>query len=288
MIGTWVCAVGIMVHRNAAWAIAIAATVVAVLSLIGVILAWRAVRKTRRALRILEELRRTPQPHTPSPGPRTRQVPVMVTPETVFPSPVQVQPPAPQPPAEPPDVTPADESPEAEVLPPEERAPSRFQRPPPDIARYEVRFPSHRRERPPIANREPVQVPTNAETAETTETAPETVPPATPEPEEPLVPELDETGVLLRALQSADPFVRTRAVEALGGRPEGERGVIDALEDDYPIVRRSAVRALRHARGSRAAQALVDVVSHDPSAEVREEAVGVLAEMLQHGAGENI
>jgi HEAT repeat protein len=63
--------------------------------------------------------------------------------------------------------------------------------------------------------------------------------------------------------------------------------LIAALRDDYPLVRREAVRALRHARSSRAAQALVDVVSHDPSAEVREEAVSVLAQLLQRGASEN-
>ena len=60
-----------------------------------------------------------------------------------------------------------------------------------------------------------------------------------------------------------------------------------ALSDDYPMVRREAVRALRSARSSPAAQALVDVVSHDPSAEVREEAVAVLADLLQRGASEN-
>jgi nucleoside-diphosphate-sugar epimerase len=66
-----------------------------------------------------------------------------------------------------------------------------------------------------------------------------------------------------------------------------EAAVLAALEDDYPMVRRSAVRALRGATGSRAAQALVDMVSHDPAAEVREEAVLVLADLLHRGANEN-
>jgi HEAT repeat protein len=93
--------------------------------------------------------------------------------------------------------------------------------------------------------------------------------------------------VLLRALDDPDPFVRSKAVEGLSDRPEAERAVMAALDDDYPMVRRSAVRALRGSTRSRAAQALVEVVSHDPSAEVREEAVGVLAEILQRGANQN-
>jgi HEAT repeat protein len=66
-----------------------------------------------------------------------------------------------------------------------------------------------------------------------------------------------------------------------------EPAVVAALSDDYPIVRREGVRALRNSRSSPVAQALVDVVSHDPSAEVREEAVAVLAELLQRGASQN-
>jgi HEAT repeat protein len=96
----------------------------------------------------------------------------------------------------------------------------------------------------------------------------------------------DETGALLQALEDPDPFVRTRALGGLAGRPGVDPALVAALGDDYPMVRREAVRALRHARGSPAAQALVDVVSHDPSAEVREEAVSALAELLQRGASE--
>jgi HEAT repeat protein len=49
------------------------------------------------------------------------------------------------------------------------------------------------------------------------------------------------------------------------------------------MVRREAVRSLRRAGRSLAVQALVGVVSQDPSAEVREEAVIVLAEFLRPG-----
>ena len=94
--------------------------------------------------------------------------------------------------------------------------------------------------------------------------------------------------MLLRALQDPDPFVRAKALGGLTGRPGVDAAVTAALADDYPIVRREAVRALRTAGSSQAVRALVDVVSHDPSAEVREEAVAVLAELLQRGASENL
>jgi hypothetical protein len=292
-------AVEIMVHRDAAWAIAGAASFVALLSLIGVILAWRAVRKTRRALRILEDLSR--RPTQPLSGPRlgTRQVPVMVTPETVFPPPERIQPA----PADAPSREALEDRPAAQARVPDEQAPSRFQRPPPDIARYEVRFPGHPREDPgasegvaasgPEDRDEPddraapedIRLHPAVETSPQPEPQPE--PQASPEPQPAPEPEVDETEVLLQAARSADPFVRSKAVEGLRGRPQGERAALDALDDDYPIVRRSAVRALRATVGSRAAQALVGVVSHDPSAEVREEAVVALADLLNRGANEN-
>jgi hypothetical protein len=195
-----------------------------------------------------------------------------------------VQPSAPEAPPGTPEAAPEaapEERPAAEARPPDEAA--RIQRPPPDIARYEVRFPTPPREKP---------LPRDAGAPDATAPPPEpTVPASQAEPEpEPGVaerPELDETAVLLRALEDPDPFVRSKAVEGLGGHPEAERAVMAALDDDYPMVRRSAVRALRRSTRSRAAQALVEVVSHDPSAEVREEAVGVLAQILQRGANES-
>jgi HEAT repeat protein len=83
------------------------------------------------------------------------------------------------------------------------------------------------------------------------------------------------------ALLDPDPFVR---VEALG-KVVDDDGIVEAiggaLEDDYPLVRREAVRALSRIGGSHAARALVHASAHDLSAEVREEAVAALAEMLR-------
>jgi HEAT repeat protein len=99
----------------------------------------------------------------------------------------------------------------------------------------------------------------------------------------PPLPSGEETSLLLRALRDRDPFVRQRAVAALAGNTEADRALLDALRDEYPMVRREVVRALRRAGRSLAVQALVEVVSQDPSAEVREEAVIVLADFLHPG-----
>ena len=259
----------VVLRRDAAWAALAAVGLVAVLSLFGAVLAWRAARRARKAVALLEELRRTVRRPQPSivPGPLGGHVPEMVPPETVFPE--YAAPPPPEPPAPEP------------APPPEERPTGRAQRPPPDISRYEVRLPGGETRAHPARSDEPSPSTASPMGRQEPVAAPPagTAAPAPPESASPAP--ADETGVLLQALQDPDPFVRAKALTGLAGRPGVEPAVAAALSDDYPMVRREAVRALRSARSSPAAQALVDVVSHDPSAEVREEAVAVLADLLQ-------
>ncbi|HMC36875.1 MAG TPA: HEAT repeat domain-containing protein [Actinomycetota bacterium] len=258
----------VVLPRNAAWALAAAGGLIALLSVWCVILAWRAARRARRAVRLLEDLRRSVRrpPASVAPGPLGGQVPVMVPPETVF-----------QPAAPPPEGP----QPQAVAPPAEDKPAAPAQRPPPDISRYEVRLPGDPRPQPGV---QPTPAPRPAPQPEAV--PPGAVAPPAPPAEETPPPSVDETGILLQALQDPDPFVRAKALGGLAGRPGVDPAVISALGDDYPMVRREAVRALRLAQSPQSAQALVDVVSHDPSAEVREEAVSVLAELLQHGASE--
>lgn len=86
---------------------------------------------------------------------------------------------------------------------------------------------------------------------------------------------------LLRALRNPDPFVRMAAIGGLIGHPRAHAIVEGALRDDFPMVRRQAVRALAEIGGPRAAHAVSEVVRGDPSAEVREEAVAAVAKMLE-------
>jgi HEAT repeat protein len=267
----------VVLRRDAAWALAAAGGLIAICSLLGVILAWRAARRARAAVRLLEDIRRSARRPPPSvvAGPLGGQVPVMVPPETVFPAY---------------GATPAEPAP-PEVGPPlEDRPPGRIQRPPPDISRYEVRLPGPEPEARPVPSSEP---PSGARAAPPSEPLPTTppfaqeVPPPEVPAEEEERPPADETGALMQTLEDPDPFVRAKALSGLAGRPGVDPALIAALGDDYPMVRREAVRALRLAPSQQAAQALVDVVSHDPSAEVREEAVSVLAALLQRGASEN-
>jgi hypothetical protein len=100
-------------------------------------------------------------------------------------------------------------------------------------------------------------------------------------------PPADPSTVRLQRLEDPDPFVRIEAIQALHGRPELMEGVLRALRDDFPVVRRQAVRALKDAAGPPAIRALLGVANQDPSAEVREDAVAALAEMLRESRAEH-
>ena len=82
-------------------------------------------------------------------------------------------------------------------------------------------------------------------------------------------------------LADPDPFMRMSAVAAMRGRAECERVLVGALADRYPMVRREVVRALRSTGSSFATETLIKVAAHDPSAEVREEAVAALGALLR-------
>ncbi len=80
-------------------------------------------------------------------------------------------------------------------------------------------------------------------------------------------------------LAHPDPFMRADAVSRVSD-PAAAEVLARALADEYPQVRREAVRALGRVNGPRAGGFLADAVAHDPSAEVREEAVAALAALL--------
>jgi hypothetical protein len=87
----------------------------------------------------------------------------------------------------------------------------------------------------------------------------------------------------LTLLGDPDPFVRVSAVAAMRGRMDCETILIGTLNDRYPMVRREAVRALRTTGSPAATETLIKVAAHDPSAEVREEAVAALGALLREG-----
>ncbi len=81
------------------------------------------------------------------------------------------------------------------------------------------------------------------------------------------------------ALADPDPLVRVAALGRLDAAEDADMAAA-ALADAYPQVRREAVRAIGRLDGPRAGRWLADAVAHDPSAEVREEAVAAIAELL--------
>jgi HEAT repeats len=311
---TLIAAAPVVLDRGLAWTLAVAGLVVAATCFIAVIVAWRAVAAAKLAAKGLEELRRSAIQREPAPAsvapvapepvapalPPEPTAPEPVAPEPVAPEPVAPEPVAPVAPPEPvAPVAPAQpiQLPDlpsripaalwAEPLDPREPRPEPLpSRPPPsgppDIARWEVVVPSKRPTPPP--GQPPVRPPEPP-----VEERVMPPPAATPTPVRPFVesrpplPSGEETSLLLRALRDRDPFVRQRAVAALAGRTEADLALVDALRDEYPMVRREVVRALRRTGRSLAVQALVEVVSQDPSAEVREEAVIVLADFLHPG-----
>jgi hypothetical protein len=80
-------------------------------------------------------------------------------------------------------------------------------------------------------------------------------------------------------LSDPEPSVRVEALGLLEAPEEAELAAA-ALADAFPEVRREAVRAIGRLDGPLAGRWLADTVAHDPSAEVREEAVAALAELL--------
>ena len=99
-----------------------------------------------------------------------------------------------------------------------------------------------------------------------------------PTPSVPAPPREDELGA---RLEDPDPLRRVEAVAALRGRPDSERLLLRALRDEYPLVRREVVRALRGNGSSAATETLIRIAGHDPSAEVREEAVAALGALVR-------
>src|SRR5437588_135419 len=63
--------------------------------------------------------------------------------------------------------------------------------------------------------------------------------------------------------------------------PDADRIMIRALSDDFPMVRREAVRVLGEIGSDAATKALTEVSAHDTSSEVREEAIAALAEVIR-------
>ncbi len=107
------------------------------------------------------------------------------------------------------------------------------------------------------------------------------------EPVQPAAAEAEGSSVarLRHALEDPDPFVRIAVIAGLIGQQGADDIILGALDDEFPQVRREAVRALGEIGGQTAARALSDVVQGDPSAEVREEAVSALAAIMARRAG---
>jgi hypothetical protein len=92
------------------------------------------------------------------------------------------------------------------------------------------------------------------------------------------------TDELIRAAGSDDPFTRADAIDLLRGRAGAEPTLLAALRDTYPQVRRAAIRSLVGTGDLIAIRAVIDVVDHDPSAEVRAEALKAVAASLATGS----
>jgi hypothetical protein len=110
---------------------------------------------------------------------------------------------------------------------------------------------------------------------------PVTVVPRTANPDTPSASAPPGEDELVARLDDPDPLRRVEAVAVLRGRGDSEHLLLRALDDEYPVVRREVVRVLRAAGGSVATETLIKVAGHDPSAEVREEAVAALGSLLR-------
>ena len=96
---------------------------------------------------------------------------------------------------------------------------------------------------------------------------------------------IDDPLVMTDLLRHPDPFVRVDALSRAAREEPLVEPICTTLLDDYPLVRREAVRALGRIGGAEASRALLDASAHDLSAEVREEAVAALGAILRIGRG---
>jgi len=288
-----IAATDVVLDQGSFWALVLLSVTAAVAALAAAVTGWRAVRTTQRAIDALETAReeatasqqewleRTAVP-TPEPPPPDELPPAPP------PSRYRIEVREPQEPRRPPppDI-PADIP--ADIIPPDPRSslppePTVPEAPPipPRAAPPEGRRPGQVTEPAP-----PAPGPIGASEPPPAESpagpAPMTVPPPVPEP----APEVDPVAARLLRLEHPDPFVRIEAIEGLRGHPSLMSVLTRALSDDYPLVRRQAVRALREAGGPDATRILIEVANGDTSAEVREEAVSALAMMLREARSGN-
>ena len=87
----------------------------------------------------------------------------------------------------------------------------------------------------------------------------------------------DELSV---ALVDEDPFARADALERAAVDAVVAESLMAALDDEFALVRRGAVRALGRVGGAEVARVLAECAMRDSSAEVREEAVAALSRLL--------
>jgi HEAT repeats len=250
-----VAATRVVVDRALLWAFAATWAVSALAALIAAVAAWRAARTARRVLTRIEALRATitspARPPGASPAADTAPYRIEVHEGSSSEGPL----------AEPFVAGPGRRGP---VPPPADPAPTPVPPPPP---------PQPARQGP--AEPEPAEAPWFVQSERAAEHHP--VPP----------PEEGPAAARRRRLDDPDPFVRIEAIVELRGQPDVIEALLRALQDEYPVVRRQAVRALRDSGGPQAIRALIEVANQDPSAEVREESVVALGSLLREARSDH-
>ncbi len=86
---------------------------------------------------------------------------------------------------------------------------------------------------------------------------------------------------LLQRLSDPDPERRMTALWEATQLPDADRIMIRALSDEYPMVRREAVRVLGEINTEEGTRALTQIAARDTSSEVREEAIAALGEVIR-------
>jgi len=104
-----------------------------------------------------------------------------------------------------------------------------------------------------------------------------------PRGDDPLAREL-RLAELRHALASHDPRARAAGLSNAPTDPDALGMCVAALEDDEPVVRREAVRAIARLGGSRAIWELMRVASSDLAPVVRAEAIAALGRELARRA----